>query len=267
MIPERVQRALHVDMDASMQDLIEKMRTLEAFYQQNEEYHGFLPFLRVYREVTEDVSRLHQKEGFNNAEEMRRLDLSFAQRYFDAIEAFLVDGETVRPWKTYIEYCSQPDRYASLAMFLGINAHVNGDLLHSLSESGAQERADYERINTVLEQHLTDSLHYLVLREHDRLALYAELLKPLTRFELHSTVIHWRSDIWRYHTLPGSDAFVPVFEAFAEAVGDRLIRIGHSTNLLTLPWESYKLLHLRITDFETLAQQLPDPDTSQGDGQ
>lgn len=256
MLPDKVEEALHIRDGDTMEDLIQKMYRLERFYSENEEYNGFQPFIKVYREVTEDVNELYGQGAFNDPSTMEQLDLYFAGRYLEPMRAFLLHGEKQRPWSTYIDYCTREDRYESLAMFLGINAHINGDLLHAVNHIGLEDQHDYNRINGILEQHLSHNLHYLILKEHDRLALYAELVKPLTWYEMHTTIIRWRQDIWQYR---GQDSHQveTVFEDATEQIADRLIDIAHNTSLLTLPIESWRLHNIQIGQFDTIAQRLP----------
>lgn len=251
----KVQQALEVTSDDDISDLIQKMRVLEEFYGGSEEYRGFKPFIHVYRQVTEDVNALYAQDRFNNPEKMEQLDLYFAKRYLNPMKAYLTKGVAQKPWKTYLDYCMREDRYDSLAMFLGINAHINGDLLHSVNSVGLTDEEDYNRVNGILENHLSDNLHYLLLKEHDKLAFYAELVKPITRYELHRTVIRWRSDIWKHANTTGHNV-EPVFEDATEQIGQRLIQIGHTTNILTLPLECAKLRNIAVENvLDTDAKQ------------
>jgi len=245
MVPDSVWESLHIEDGDDMDVLVRKMRTLEEFYAGHEEYQGFEPFIHVYRKVTEDVRELHRQGRFNNPHTMEELDLYFAETYFEPMRAFFRDGERPQPWRTYLEYCTRDDFYESLAMFLGINAHINGDLLHSVNEIGLEDRDDYDRVDGILERHLSEDIHYLILKEHDRFALYAELLKPLTRYEMHSTILRWRADIWSYRGKePGT--VEPLFRDATELIAERLISIAHGTNLFTLPLQSFKLRKIRV---------------------
>lgn len=261
MPSQEVEDALRIQDHDDMDDLIKKMNILEEFYKQEERYHGFAPFIKVYRDVTQDVRGLYTKDAFNNPATMEELDLYFAEQYLKRMRSFILHDEKKSPWKTYIEYCTREDRYESLSMVLGINAHINGDLLHSVNHIGLEDEADYTRVNSILEHHLSDNLHYLILQEHDRLALYAELVKPVTWYELHKTIIQWRDDIWYYRQFDG-ESVEPVFEEAAEAMAEKIIDLGHHTNIFTLPIESWRLHNLQINHLESVAERLPDQPSS-----
>jgi hypothetical protein len=256
-VPADVEQALDIADADGIPALLRKMRTLEKFYDGHDRYSGFKPFISVYRQVTEDVQALYAADRFNNPATMEELDLYFAKLYLDPMKAFLVNGEKRRPWRTYIDYCRRDDRHPSLAMFLGINAHINGDLLQAVNHVGLDDEADYNRVNGILENHLSDNLHHLLVAERDRLALYAELVKPVTRYELHRTVIRWRADIW---AVAGQNAELveAAFVDGAERMADRLIRIGHEATLLRLPVECVKLRRLSVDN----VVDIPDADAA-----
>ena len=263
MPSEEIEEALHIRDTDDMDDLIKKMNRLEEFYNDNERFNGFSPFIRVYRDITVDVNDLYAKNAFNNPELMEELDLVFAEQYLKRMRSFILHGEKQTPWKHYIEYCTREDRYESLSMILGINAHINGDLLHSINHVGLEDAADYNRVNSILDKHLSENIHYLILQEHDRLAFYAELVKPVTRYELHETIIQWREDIWSYRRYE-ADTVEPLFETAAEKMAEQIIDLGHHTNFFTLPIASWRLHSMQVTNLDRIAGRLPDPPSSGG---
>lgn len=237
----------------SIQDLLRKMSSLEYFFNQNDSYSSFSEFLEVYKQITLSVEKIYVRNEFQQASEMERLDIEFASYYFDAMEKFLFHEERVEPWKKYIDYCMRDDASASIAMFLGINSHVNGDLVKALNHTEFDSYADYNRVNPVLKSHLSKNLRHLVLKDHDKYAFLAALFKPLSRYELDSTVISWRRNAWNRRGNHGIEA---TFEDYAEKVAEKVIGIAHATNPLTLPYEAYRLHDIRMEDFPEIESEI-----------
>jgi len=236
-----------------MSDLVQKMDALENFFNQNEKYRLFAEFIEVYKQITESVQSIHEEDGFNQPSEMEKLDLEFAKYYFDAMQKFILDGEKIEPWKNYIDYCMREDSSESVALFLGINSHVNGDLIKALNKSDFDSNEDYTRINPVLENHLSQNLRRLILEDHDKYAFYAELFKPVTRYELNHTIISWRKQIWKHRGIKQKE---PIFENYAEEVAEKIIHIAEHTNPFTLPIEAYKIKKLDLESFPQTNKKL-----------
>ena len=237
----------------NMQDLLEKMKGLESFFRKNDSYSSLGEFLGVYRQITSSVDRIYGRKGFKKASEMQRLDLEFASLYLMAMERFLLNEERISPWKNYIDYCMREDASPSIAMFLGINSHVNGDLLKALNSTGFDCFEDYSRVNPVLRDHLSKNLHHLVLKDHDKYAFLAEVFKPLSRYEMDHTIISWRRNTWKHRGNPDKE---PVFESYAEKVAEKVIDISEATNPLTLPLEAYKLRFMDLKDFPEIDSEI-----------
>ena len=236
-----------------LKNLLEKMKGLESFFRHNDSYSSLGEFLGVYRQITSSVDRIYGRKGFKKASEMQRLDLEFASLYLMAMERFLLNEEKIRPWKNYIDYCMRDDAAPSIAMFLGINSHVNGDLLKALNSTGFDCFEDYSCVNPVLRDHLSKNLHHLVLKDHDKYAFLAEVFKPLSRYEMDQTIISWRRNAWKHRGNPGKE---PVFESYAEKVAEKVIDISEATNPLTLPLEAYKLRFMDIKHFHKIKSEI-----------
>jgi|GEM_PF-2298169 len=236
-----------------IKDLLKKMGGLEFFFEQSDSYSSFSEFLRVYRQITLGVDRIYDRNGFRQASEMEKLDLEFANFYFEAMEKFLLHEEKIQPWENYINYCMNEDASASIAMFLGINSHVNGDLIKALNSTDFRSFKDYNRVNPVLRDHLSENLHHLIMKDHDKYAFLAEMFKPISRYELDHTIISWRRNAWEHR---GNREKEPVFENYAEKVAEKVIRIGKATNPITLPLEAYKLKFMDIEDFPEVKTEI-----------
>jgi hypothetical protein len=104
---------------------------------------------------------------FENGSRMEQLDVRFAQRYFDAFDAWQAGQQPTQSWQTAFE-ASRHDQFAVMQhILLGINAHINLDLGIAAAQTRSGDavfglRKDFDRINDIIAG-LTD-------RVQDRLA-------------------------------------------------------------------------------------------------
>jgi hypothetical protein len=116
----------------------------------------------MYLRVTEAVEGAMAGAAFEHAEFLGRLDVVFANRFFDAYDDDL-RGEEVHPaWRPLFENRNRP-RTAPIQFGLaGMNAHINFDLPVSVvttcremalepTQDTTQHR-DYQKVNGILDQ-------------------------------------------------------------------------------------------------------------------
>ena len=112
-------------------------------------------FAALYRDVTARVASTIEDGGFRDGARMERLDVVFANRYFEALEGRGTEAGPPRAWASAF---AAADRWRPLVLqhlLLGMNAHINLDLgvaaLEAAPSSGLSDlRADFMRINRIL---------------------------------------------------------------------------------------------------------------------
>ncbi len=112
-------------------------------------------FAVLYRKVTAKVAEALQAGFFDDAQRIERLDVLFAERYFDAVAAWNAGG---RPTDSWALTFAAGERWRPLILqhlLVGINAHINLDLgiAAARCSPGAQLpelRRDYDRVNAIL---------------------------------------------------------------------------------------------------------------------
>src|SRR6185312_9991990 len=99
------------------------------------------------------------KEGivngeFSNGESLEKLDVMFANRYFDALEKWQQNKPVSKSWEAAFKNASKPSRLVLQHLLLGMNAHINLDLgIATVEVSGGDPdslRNDFSSINTIL---------------------------------------------------------------------------------------------------------------------
>jgi hypothetical protein len=112
-------------------------------------------FAALYRDVTARVASTIERGGFEDGDRMERLDVLFAERYFDALEARNTDAGPARSWRRAF---AATERWRPLVLqhlLLGMNAHINLDLgiaaVETVPRSGLPDlEADFMQINRIL---------------------------------------------------------------------------------------------------------------------
>ena len=120
---------------------------------------GVACFNGMYLRVTEAVR--DELPNFESREFVERLDVLFAEFYFQAFEAAAARAWVSKAWEPL--FARRAERRLALQFAItGMNAHINNDLAHALvltwREIGgaprrdSPERRDYEKVNDILER-------------------------------------------------------------------------------------------------------------------
>jgi|SRR6056297_2384203 len=114
-------------------------------------------FAVLYRLVTIRIKEEIDAGNFDDNERMEKLDTIFAQRFFDAFDAYYNDsGKPITQSWTRAFEAAETNRYIIMQhLLLGINAHINLDLGIAAAQTMEGENLelihkDYNRINAIL---------------------------------------------------------------------------------------------------------------------
>lgn len=112
-------------------------------------------FLLSYRIVTEVMRESVGKGRFQDNEWMERLDVQFAQEFFDAVDADESGSAFPECWRVAFELARKLETTVLQDLLLGMNAHIVHDLPVALVKVGtaAEKRSlrlrDHERVNEI----------------------------------------------------------------------------------------------------------------------
>lgn len=135
-------------------------------------------FAALYRNVTIKVKEGILAGSFEDGARMERFDVTFANRYLDALERYRRGEEPGKCWRTSFRAAESRRPIVLQHLLLGINAHINLDLGVAAAQTspGAQLvglRRDFDSINDILRAMLDDV--------QDRLALVSPRMSVLDR--------------------------------------------------------------------------------------
>lgn len=112
-------------------------------------------FAAVYRTVTAQVRTGIDAGFFDDADRMERLDVRFANRFLDALDAHERSEEVTRSWRAAFLAAERWSPIILQQLLVGMNAHINLDLGIAAAQTAPGEdlaglRRDFDRINEIL---------------------------------------------------------------------------------------------------------------------
>ncbi|MET8982374.1 DUF5995 family protein [Streptomyces sp. NPDC004539] len=134
--------------------VIARMRDLEAGLPARD---GVAVFNRVYLAVTEEVDRRIDRGGFADARAAAALDVRFARRYLDAVDAVADDRRPPACWRPLFQMRRHPGVRPLQFALSGINAHIGHDLVlavvdtcHGLGCEPAELEDEFDQVGDLL---------------------------------------------------------------------------------------------------------------------
>ncbi len=235
---EKVLRLASLEENPSVHQIRGRMATLLDYFEDEERYSSYAPFMYVYHSVTSSVAdyMIEDDDFFDNPDALENLDAEFAELYFRPLRENIENDRRPEPWKTYFDYCSRDKTRPAVEMLLGINAHINADLLHALHSQNYSERQDYQRINRILEKQLQDAMIYLA-RRHDLAGLFGFMDRRMAYREFQRLVVNWRENTWEsYQEIKEDDFEAHKHEIYSqtEEVAEEIVKLEEDFNYLNL---------------------------------
>jgi hypothetical protein len=167
-------------------------------------------FLSCYRLMTNNMLQAIQASEFHDREWVDNLLNHFAGYYFNALEAYeQASPRTPEVWQIAYDAARQPKTEVLQNLMLGVNAHINYDLVLALvdmlepewaqlSEERRQQRyADHCHVNEVIGR-TVDSVQASVVEPLEpALEVVDELLGPIDEWMTSKLLTHWRDMVWK----------------------------------------------------------------------
>lgn len=191
-------------------EIVNKMDSLAKEWEIRNDNRGI--FLRCYCMMTTNMVAALDEKRFIDKKWVEHLLHRFAAYYFDALACFDCGDEVPNVWKMVHEAAEQDDLHVLQHLFLGVNAHINYDLvltlyeiLHpewdTLSESGKERRyQDHLLVNTLIGETIDQVQDEVVEAYAPNMDLMDKLLGRLDEKLITGLISRWRKSVWR-HTL------------------------------------------------------------------
>ena len=193
-------------------------------------------FLECYTLMTGNMLRAIDDGRFHDNRWARSLLLRFAEYYFQALESYDCRDEACATVWTFAHDCScRRQLHVLQHLLLGINAHINYDLVLSLADllepewdglPAAKRQLRYEdhcRVNEIIAATI-DTVQDEVVEHHDpRMDLIDRLMGRLDERLLSGLINRWREEVWEKAMLllatPAEDR-----DAFQQELADAVMK-------------------------------------------
>lgn len=165
-------------------------------------------FLGCYAQMTANMAAAIAAGEFHDPAWVQRLLVHFAGYYFDALDAYDA-GTPVSPvWVCAHEAADRPGVSVLLQLLLGVNAHINYDLVLATADVledewdyltvDAQERrqADYNHVNAIISRTIDVVQDEIIERREPALAMLDTVLGPLDEWMVRREIVRWRNNVW-----------------------------------------------------------------------
>lgn len=137
----------------TIQEVVDALEKIVFEAKNNNLKHGY--FAVLYLQMTKAVQKGIINNRFQDGIRMEKLDIIFASRYIDALNAWQREEKCSASWQIAFDETKTNNISVLQHMLCGINAHINLDLGIAAAETSPGEsienlKADFEMINTII---------------------------------------------------------------------------------------------------------------------
>lgn len=214
-------------------------------------------FAVLYRFVTIRIKEEIEAGNFNNNQRMEKLDIIFAQRFFDAFNGnFFENTPCTQSWLKAFNAAGSESFISMQHLLLGINAHINLDLGIAAAETMKDGDLDdiypdYLKVNAIL-----GSLVDEVSENIGKISPFFRIMMRLTRSReemlVNFSIVTARDGAWQFaHRYA---AYSNKSQAIEERDQKIALLAGRLTD--TGKWLSFLIKIIRIGEFRTPARNM-----------
>lgn len=167
-------------------------------------------FLTCYKQMTENMLIGLHKSVFHDGVWVGELLCHFADYYFVALDAYDA-GSPVTPtvWRQAHDTANLADSHVLQNLFLGVNAHINYDLVLTVvdllnvewAQMAPQQRErryqDYCVVNDIIAQTIDAVQDDVVERWSPAMNAVDKMMGRLDEWLVIRLITNWRQDVWR----------------------------------------------------------------------
>lgn len=166
-------------------------------------------FLSCYMMMTQNMLGAIEAGDFYDQVWVYRLVHRFADYYFDGLTVYdLNEASTPAVWRFAHDAAGEPKMHVMQNLLLGVNAHVNYDLVLTLvellepewkglsAEQRQQRFSDYCKVNEVIGYTIDTVQDEVVERYSPRMDVVDKLLGSLDEWFISELITCWRDEVW-----------------------------------------------------------------------
>jgi hypothetical protein len=168
-------------------------------------------FLECYTLMTGNMLRAVQAGRFHDAPWVSALLHHFADYYFDALAAYEQEGNAAPPvWEIAFATARQDSAMALQHLLLGVNAHINYDLMFAVADllapdwdelpagRRAQRYADHCQVNQIIAETVDVVQDGVLERYSPALDLVDRVFGPVDEWAIAKMIAAWRDEVWEH---------------------------------------------------------------------
>jgi hypothetical protein len=187
-------------------DVIEKMMATARELEANQDNRTI--FLYCYSMMTSNMLVAIEEQRFHDNEWVERLLHRFADYYFDALTCYECGDETPAVWQEVHRVSLTKRLHVIQHLLLGVNAHINYDLVltlydmlapewESLSPEMRQHRyEDHCLVNTIIGDTIDKVQDEVVEKYSPAMNVVDQLMGRLDEMLLLKLITEWRESVW-----------------------------------------------------------------------
>ncbi|MHB8133944.1 MAG: DUF5995 family protein [Anaerolineaceae bacterium] len=169
-----------------------------------------LIFLSCYQMMTSNVLLAIQEQSFEDNVWVQTLMEKFAEVYFIALDQYEKKSDPPKVWKIAFEAPNFSQLHVIQNLVLGVNAHINYDLVfvlsellglewQQLSEEYRQMRyRDHCHVNDIIFQTINSVQDQIIDRFDPSFEIVDKLLGPLDEWLTSKIISSWRENVWEH---------------------------------------------------------------------
>lgn len=167
-------------------------------------------FLSCYAMMTGNMLAAVEGGEFEDCEWVDALLHRFADYYFIALESYeRGDGNTPEVWQRAFDAAQASGTHQLQSLILGVNAHINFDLVFALSDlllpewlglSDEQKRSRYRdhcHVNEIIFDTIDRVQDQVIERDNPEMDVVDKLMGPLDEWLTSRLITAWREQVWQ----------------------------------------------------------------------
>ncbi len=164
-------------------------------------------FADAYGHMTTRMGQAVEANEFGDGDWVVRLLDGFAGYYFVACDGHRTGGACPDAWRNALDACDDDGTHPLQVLLLGINAHINHDLVFALADvlddwndltptMRDLRLADHRRVNTVIAGTVDQVQDQVVARWSPAMGTLDRALGPMDEWVSSRLIGGWREDVW-----------------------------------------------------------------------
>lgn len=168
-------------------------------------------FLKCYLMMTRNILAALRQGEFLDPDWVHRLLERFADYYFEALNEYRRDAAAAPSvWREAHNVTQQQQNQVLQDLLLGVNAHINYDLVLALVDvlepeqpttddsKLAKRYSDHCRVNTIIARTIDEVQDEVIEVQEPKMDLVDKLMGRVDEWMISNLIAHWRDEVWAH---------------------------------------------------------------------